>query len=53
MTLPFNEGDTIELEIVTYSGYVLENWNEGQWFDDIWQYTVSGNATITANLITV
>jgi len=46
-------GETVRIHLEPAEGYALENWNDGQWFDEDWDYQVTGNAAITANLASV
>jgi hypothetical protein len=43
--------EQIHIHLEPASGYVLENWNEGQWFDEDWDLVLTENRAFIANMI--
>lgn len=40
-------GTVVSLHVDIASGYTLQNWNSGEWFDPDWEYEATDDATIT------
>ncbi len=44
----YARGTVLRLQAVAAEGFVLDSWNDGEWFEEEWAFTALSDRTITA-----